>query len=156
MAYATVADVEARLGRDLDASESQIVTVRLNDVELLIKSRLPNLDELIADDELDVDLVKMIEADVVLRLIKNPDGFRSETDGNYSYQIDERVASGRLDIMAREWTLLGVKSGAYTVRPYLLPYGPLSYYPWEDATLPFDQFPPWDGELGPDWTEFRT
>lgn len=156
MAYATVEDVEARLGRDLDESESQIVTVRLNDVELLIRSRLPDLDAKIADGALDEDVVKMVQADAILRLIKNPDGFRSETDGNYSYQIDERVASGRLDIMAREWTLLGVTSGAYTVRPYLKPYGPLSFHPWEDATTPFDQLPAWDGELGPEWTEFRT
>ena len=49
MAYATVADVEARLGRSLEAGEQDIVETRLNDVELLIRHRIPDLDARVAD-----------------------------------------------------------------------------------------------------------
>lgn len=134
MAYAEVTDVEARLGRSLDASESLIVGIRLDDVELIIRHRIPDLDDKVATGVIDIEVLKMVEADTVLRLIKNIDGFRSETDGNYSYQIDERVASGRIDILAHEWMLLGIKAGAFTVRPDLSPlYTQYPPYPWENV-----------------------
>jgi hypothetical protein len=122
MAYATVADVEARLGRSLEAGEQEIVETRLNDVELLIRHKIPDLDAQVADGRINESILVMVEADTVLRLIKNVDGYRSETDGNYSYQIDDRVASGRLDILASEWALLGITSGVFTIRTNLAPY----------------------------------
>jgi hypothetical protein len=122
MAYATVADVEARLGRSLEAGEQQIVETRLNDVEILIRSRITDLDERIANGSTDLEALIMVEANAVLRLIKNIDGFRAETDGNYSYQIDDRVASGRLDILSDEWALLGLTSGVFTIRTNLSPF----------------------------------
>lgn len=122
MAYATVADVEARLGRSLEAGEQQIVETRLNDVELLIRNRVPDLDTRVANGSIDLEVLIMVEANSVLRLIKNIDGYRAETDGNYSYQIDDRVASGRLDILSDEWALLGVTAGVFTIRTNLAPY----------------------------------
>lgn len=134
MAYADVSDVESRLGRPLDANENTLVGTRLDDVELIIRSRIADLDERVATGVLDIEVLKMVEADTVLRLIKNIDGYRSETDGNYSYQIDERVASGRIDILPHEWMLLGLTAGAYSVRADLSPYY-TSYppYPWENV-----------------------
>lgn len=156
MAYATTTDVQARLGRSLDSSEQQIVNARLSDVELIIRSKVPDLDTKVSTGEVDVEVVIMIEANAVLRLIKNIDGYRSETDGNYSYQIDERVASGRLDILPDEWALLGVKSGAFTIKPSLAPYYADCPYPWENVNRPFDEFPAWDRTAHPCWCEFVT
>lgn len=116
MAYATVADVESRF-RELDEEEAAIVETRLGDAELILKTRIPDLDDKVTDSDVYHDLVVMIEAEAVLRLMRNPDGYKSETDGNYSYEIDIRVASGRLDILADEWALLGVQRGVYTIRP---------------------------------------
>ncbi|GGU45905.1 Gp19/Gp15/Gp42 family protein [Lentzea flava] len=121
MAYATVDDVEDRLGRELDDQEARIVNTRLNDAELLIRSRIPDLDARITSGRLDVMTVRMIEAEAVLRLVRNPSGFASETDGSYSYTLSEQVASGRLEILADEWSLLGIRRGAYVIRPLLRP-----------------------------------
>lgn len=121
MAYATVDDVEDRLGRELDDHEARIVTTRLNDAELLIRARIPDLDARITSGRIDVMTVRMIEAEAVLRLVRNPSGFASETDGSYSYTLSELVASGRLAILADEWTLLGIRRGAYVIRPLLRP-----------------------------------
>lgn len=134
MAYATPQDVVDRLGRPLETDEVSVVQTRLNDVELLIRSRIPDLDARVADGTLDVEIVIMIEAEAVLRLIRNPEGYTAETDGNYSYQISVKVASGRIDILASEWALLGVRAGAYVIRPYIGPYPGHCYppYPWED------------------------
>lgn len=121
MAYASVDDVEDRLGRELDETEARIVNTRLNDAELLIRARIPDLDARVTSGRLDVMTVRMIEAEAVLRLVRNPSGFASETDGSYSYTLSEAVASGRLAILADEWSLLGIRRGAYVIRPLLRP-----------------------------------
>jgi len=156
MAYATVADVEARLGRSLDTSEQTIVNTRLNDVELLIRNKIPDLDTKISAGTIDVEALIMIESESVLRLVRNPDGYTAETDGNYSYQISVKVASGRLDILPEEWALLGFRSGAFTIRPDLSPYYTNCGYPWENVNRPFDEFPAWDRTAHPAWCEFVT
>lgn len=156
MAYATYEDVEARLGRTLDSSEQQIVTTRLNDIELMIRHRIPDLDTKVSTGAIDPQLIVMIECEAILRLIRNPDGFTSETDGNYSYQISAQVASGKLDILPAEWALLGVRNGAFTIRPSLEPYYGDCPYPWENVNRPFADFPEWDRTTHPAWCEYTT
>jgi hypothetical protein len=46
----------------------------------------------------------------VLRLVRNPEGYASESDGTYSYQFNRETASGRLEILAEEWERLGISS----------------------------------------------
>lgn len=156
MAYASVEDVEARLGRDLDTSESQIVSTRLNDIELMIRYRIPDLDTKVATGVIDPQVVVMVECDAILRLIRNPEGFTAETDGNYSYQISTQVASGKLDVFPNEWALLGIRNGAFTIRPSLAPLYSDCPYPWENVHRPFDEFPEWDRTTHPAWCEFAT
>ena len=119
MPYAQPRDVEQRLGRALDEAETQIVHARLDDAELLLRSRIPDLDARITSGRLDKAVVVMVEADMVLRLVRNPEGYQQESDGNYSYMLRSDVASGRLTVLANEWTLLGVRSGVYVIRPRL-------------------------------------
>lgn len=156
MAYASVTDVEARLGRTLESSESQIVTTRLNDVELMIRHRIPDLDTKVSTGVIDPALIVMVECDAILRLVRNPDGYTAETDGNYSYQISKEVASGRLDILSGEWALLGIRNGAFTIRPSLAPLYGNCPYPWENVHRPFDEFPEWDRTTAPSWCEYTT
>lgn len=111
MAIATPVDVAERLGRDLDESETVIVAARLDDVEELIFQRIPDLAQKILDGKIRQRLVVMVECEAVMRLIRNPEGFSQETDGNYSYTIDATVASGRLTILREEWAMLGIRSG---------------------------------------------
>ncbi|MEO6089642.1 MAG: Gp19/Gp15/Gp42 family protein [Umezawaea sp.] len=119
MVFAVAQDVEQRLGRPLDAAEAQIVEARLGDAELLLRSRIPDLTARVASGALARDAVVMVEADMVLRLVRNPEGYAQESDGNYSYLLRTDVASGRLTVLGAEWTLLGVRSGVYVIRPYL-------------------------------------
>lgn len=119
MAYAEVADVEARLGRDLDESEAIIAAQRLEDVELLILSRIPNLIALVTDGALSEAVVTMVEADAVIRVLRNPDGIVGETDGNYSYQLNWATVAGRLTLVPEEWRLLGLRSNVFTIAPML-------------------------------------
>ncbi|WP_158881984.1 Gp19/Gp15/Gp42 family protein [Amycolatopsis anabasis] len=123
MAYATASDVASRF-RVLDADETTIVNTRLADAERILKARIPDLDAQIVAGTIDQDNVKMVEADMVLRLIRNPDGYTTETDGNYSYTISAQVASGVLEVLGREWALLGIRGGVYSIKPYMR-------MPWE-------------------------
>lgn len=123
MAYATAADVEARFVRPLEEFETRAVNIRLGDAELLLKTKIPDLDDKVASGEIPKAVVVMIEADMVLRLIRNPDGYVQETDGNYSYSISPQVASGVLEVLPREWSLLGVRQSAFVIAPtFQLPW----------------------------------
>ncbi len=111
MAYASLSDVVARLGRELSDEESVLVGTRLEDVERMIVRRIPDLEEKVsAGSVVEEDLIQ-VEAEAVLRLVRNPDGLYMETDGNYSYQFSRESASGRLEIRPEEWRMLGVRPG---------------------------------------------
>ncbi|GAA5152104.1 hypothetical protein GCM10023321_20260 [Pseudonocardia eucalypti] len=132
----------------MDESETRIVAAQLDDTELLITGRVPDLDAKITSGAVDAGVVVMVEADAVLRLIRNPNGYRTETDGNYSYEIDQRVASGRLMILDEEWALLGIRAAVFTIVPRM--YVPGECFggtaAWALTTQPYG---PEQGEAAP-------
>lgn len=115
MPYATASDVSTRLGRSLSTEETTLVDTRLQDVERMILRRIPNLADLIDATTVDVGDVVQVEAEAVLRLVRNPDGYFSENDGNYSYMFNRETASGRLEILPEEWDRLGATTGRMSV-----------------------------------------
>jgi hypothetical protein len=121
MAYATVADVQARYHQPLDDALTVVVGTRLADAELIIRNRIPDLDDRVADSETYEQIVVMVESEMVLRLIRNPDGYSQESDGNYSYTIYQQVASGRLEVLPDEWELLNPPGagGMFVITPMI-------------------------------------
>jgi hypothetical protein len=115
MARATAADVELRWGRVPTDAETTLIETRLDDVERMIYRRLPDLDQWILDGQVDAADVVQVEAEVVLRLVRNPEGYLSETDGNYSYQMQRELASGRLSILPEEWEMLGLRRNGMSI-----------------------------------------
>lgn len=108
MAYATADDVVALWAKEPEPEVMAMIERRLEQVERMIRRRIPNLDALVAASEtFEADLID-IEADVVLRLVRNPEGYLSETDGTYTYQLQADLSGGRLQILDDEWTILGV------------------------------------------------
>ncbi|WP_329567679.1 Gp19/Gp15/Gp42 family protein [Streptomyces sp. NBC_01361] len=118
VAYATVDDVGARLGRLLGEDAQQLAAALLDDAEQRIRARVPDLDERVSGDEHDRALVVSVEAAAVVRVLRNPGGYRSETDENYAYTLDARAAAGFLTILDEEWALLGAARGAFTAAPW--------------------------------------
>ena len=53
----------------------------------------------------------------MLRLVRNPDGYASETDGTYGYTFSREMASGRIEITREEWATLGVTGGVVQLVP---------------------------------------
>lgn len=129
------AHVAARLGRALTPDEEDLVTTLLADAERTIASRAPGR-SLAA---LDLEDVQRVAATAVVRVLRNPDGYRSEAAGGVSYTIDTRAAAGFLTILDEEWALLGLTSptsgsGAFSFGPVLgTAYGsypPAGWSPW--------------------------
>lgn len=115
MTYAAPSDVQTVLGRELTPEETTMVERRLAQVERMILRRIPDLATRVDAQELDVADVIDIEAEAVLRLVRNPEGYLSEGDGTYSYRFDRDAASGKLEILPREWALLGVRPSRLAV-----------------------------------------
>ncbi|AGR46432.1 head-to-tail adaptor [Mycobacterium phage Superchunk] len=108
MAYATAQDVVTLWAKEPEPEVMDLIERRLAQVERMIKRRIPNLDLKVAGDAtFQADLID-IEADAVLRLVRNPEGYISETDGAYTYQLQTDLSQGRLTILDDEWTTLGV------------------------------------------------
>lgn len=131
MTYATASDVSARLGRPLTTEEATQVNALLEDVEIQIKDRIPDLADKVEDAGYLAKVI-MVEANTVKRVVRNPDGYIGETDGNYSYQVNWRLNTGDLEITAKDWELLGISAGVgvLDVRPKT---------PFERATLEADE-----------------
>jgi hypothetical protein len=86
----------------------------------MIRRRIPLLDQNVTAGRIAVADVIQVESDAVLRLVRNPDGYTSETDGNYTYTIAKDLANGRLEILDEEWEILGVfRSSFSTLVPSL-------------------------------------
>lgn len=109
MAYATAADVVTLWAKEPEPEVKTLIERRLDQVERMIKRRIPNLDQKVTDSTtFRADLID-IEADAVLRLVRNPEGYVSETDGTYTYQLSADLSTGRLEILDDEWVILGVR-----------------------------------------------
>lgn len=110
MAYATSDDVVVMWAKEPEPEVLALIARRLDQVERMIRRRVPNLDlQVAASATFESDLID-IESDVVLRLVRNPEGYLSETDGAYTYQLQTDLSQGKLIILDEEWEILGVRS----------------------------------------------
>ncbi|SUA04010.1 Phage protein Gp19/Gp15/Gp42 [Mycolicibacterium fortuitum] len=116
MTYATTDDVAALWAKTLDAAETLMVQRRLEQVERLIRKRIPDLEARVSDPDYLADVVQ-VEADAVLRAVRNADGLYGETDGNYSvqYQRMDGETLGKVQILPEEWETLGVRQSRVSV-----------------------------------------
>lgn len=118
---ATEGDVEARLGRSLRSpDEAELATLLIDDAERMIAKQAPDGD-IVA---LGIAAIKQVVGGAVARILRNPEGYRSQTAGGLSVTIDTRVAAGFLTILDEEWTLLGLSApsaqgGAFSIAPRL-------------------------------------
>lgn len=120
MAYSNISEVAVRLGRPItDPNEIQQVNAWISDVEAIIRARIVDLSERIAQGAVHAEDVTRVVCNAVIRKIKNPDGKQNERVDDYSYGLTEHAARGELFLTDDEWaSLLGVASDgdAYMIR----------------------------------------
>lgn len=108
MAYATAQDVVTLWAKEPEPEVMTLIERRLEQVERMIKRRITNVDTRAAESATFLADLVDIEADAVLRLVRNPEGYMSETDGAYTYMLQSDLTSGKLEILDDEWQTLGV------------------------------------------------
>jgi hypothetical protein len=122
---ATIADVEQRWRPLTSAEEFAKVEALLADAWTLLKAKVPLIEERLADETLDAALVVFVVCAMVIRVMRNPDGYRRESIEDYLYERDAASASGSLMVTDDELALLGTTdeglNGAFTIRPTYLP-----------------------------------
>jgi hypothetical protein len=98
---ATVTDLEARW-RPLSDLETTNAQAYLDDAWALLTSRRPALDgDVTAGTVSTTNAVRVVCA-MVLRVLKNPDGYSSESVDDWTGRRDELVASGVLHVTPDE------------------------------------------------------
>ncbi|QFG10389.1 head-tail adaptor Ad1 [Mycobacterium phage Anthony] len=115
MAYAKASDVTTLWAKTPDTEILALIERRLEQVERMVKRRIPDVDtKVVADPVFKADLID-IEADAVLRLVRNPEGYLSEGDGSYNYMLRSDLSQGVLEILDKEWEILGIVKTRMTV-----------------------------------------
>jgi hypothetical protein len=117
MAFATVEDVEVRLMRTLDESEAKYCLVLLDEAQRRLNARIPSLTLEAVESEAYRDQVVAVTAQMVVRVLRNPDGVIQQNLGETGYQINWRVASGMLTVSDEEWESLGYRKDVRAVLP---------------------------------------
>ena len=139
MTCAQVDDVAAELGRDIaaDGTEAKQITKWLRRAEMLIRNRIPVLDEW-CEDEAYRDIVVEVESAAVARQALNPEGVSSTMlqidDGNMQTSIDSSRSRGEISILDEEWDMLlkrvssDLATAVVTPEPVVIP---LPHYPYD-------------------------
>lgn len=113
---ASVQQVKDLLPEGTELTDEQIQAL-ITQAETYLKARVPDLNRRLACGQVTQETVDFIEASMVVRVARNPDGFRAETEGDYSYQLDSRAAAGFLTLLPEELLMLGIGKGAFTIAP---------------------------------------
>lgn len=112
MDLATQADLADRLGRELTDVETRQTAAWLHDATAIILDRFPWY------ATAPTQASTAVCCAMVLRVLKNPDGKRSETIDDYSYTIDQARSAGELYMTENEIdTLTPVRTSAFSIVP---------------------------------------
>jgi hypothetical protein len=120
--YATVSDVQVDFGDIADGDVDKVETL-LERAEARIKQAYPDLEVRMADGRTSLVLVKQVESEMVVSVLRNPNGWQShtETTGPFSHSatVNVAAASGLLRLSKDQRALLGDQRGgrAFTVVP---------------------------------------
>lgn len=108
-AYAVPADVAA-IWRPLTPAEVIAVNARIDQASAIVRSEVPTVDDRIDAGTLDRAVVSGVVADMVRRVMLNPDGVRQRSRSIDDYQesvtVDSSVSESALYLTAREYRLL--------------------------------------------------
>ena len=124
---ATVTDVESRSLRALSAVEQAWAGVALEDAFTQIVQQVPGVDTRLSAEPVDASftrLVVQVQAAMVLRVLKNPEGVLEHSIDDFRTRLDAAVSSGALYLSNAERVLLSSAAGdvssaaSFSIRPW--------------------------------------
>ncbi|MDY6143743.1 MAG: Gp19/Gp15/Gp42 family protein [Arcanobacterium sp.] len=101
-----VGDIEALLMRPLSTVEASYVPMLLERAMRVITRAASTYQ--VGVEELNTDAVRDVQTMLVARLLRNPSGYRSESDGQYTYSIDTTAANARMELTPDDLADLGL------------------------------------------------
>lgn len=100
-------DLQNRYEGDLSAKFSDAyLDTKIEDAVALIEGTCPTVPARLLSGALLPNNYKRIVADIILRVVRNPGGFASESEGGVSYSMQPVVASGNLWLTQQDIDLL--------------------------------------------------
>lgn len=110
---AVLADVQELYGT-MTAAQVQLTNALLRAASVLVRSRYPSADAQIVAGLIDPDVAALAVTNMVLRVLRNPDGLRSETIGPFSRTYDTGAAAGLIVISDDEEPVFAPPAAAAT------------------------------------------
>lgn len=101
MSPASLSDIESRW-RPLTELEKTNAYTFLEDAWVMLLSRRPSLQADMAEGKVLGANVRRVLATMVLRVLRNPEGFDSETIDDYTYKRNALVSAGLLHVTPEE------------------------------------------------------
>lgn len=109
MRYTAPLDIrDAAYGLELPSADALVRLIAKAEDRLL--ARVPTIPARVADGSLRVELVRGVVEDIVLRVVRNPDGHSSEQPGPFSFRLDRAVASGRVEVTPQDVATLSPRA----------------------------------------------
>lgn len=115
--FASIDTVELAWNQLVPDEMAGYVDYLIGKAERLVRDRVPTLSARITAGKLTAATVGDIVVDMVLRVLRNPDGYRYEAAGDYSYQRDLSVAAGVMSVQPSELARLRGNPGQVSSVP---------------------------------------
>lgn len=93
--FAAVGDVRAQYG-DMTPAQESLAAWLIRAASNMIRSRVPLIDQQITAGLVSAEMAALTVANMVLRVMRNPDGLRSEATGPFSRAWDTTAGAGLL------------------------------------------------------------
>jgi len=116
----TVSDVEARW-KSLSDAQKIVAQANLDDAWALLLHEVPDLEVNLTEGRVSEAVVRQVVCAAVLRVLKNPNGYKREEIDDYMRERAATTATGELFFTPEELARLipdDEPSAAFTIRPY--------------------------------------
>lgn len=104
--WATVDDVALTYGEAIPADRVDAVDFLLDTAHGVLLDVDPALPVKVEQGRVSRTTVRYVLCNMVASVLRNPDGIRQESDGDYSHTYDASVAAGRLRVSRADAALL--------------------------------------------------
>lgn len=115
--FADASSVELAWNKPVTGETITYVEYLIDKAERLVRDKVPNLNDRIMAGCPSEETVSDVVVDMVLRLLRNPEGLSSESAGDYSYQRNAATGEGRITLRPDELARLLCNSGQVSSVP---------------------------------------
>lgn len=107
--------MEQALQRSVDDDERPWVGAMIDYLEALVSMKRPEAFERAQEAGAMQVVFRMVVGEAVARVLRSPSGglYKYETEGTYTYSINQAVASGVLELTAADWGNLEAGAGGW-------------------------------------------